>query len=71
MEVPLAAILLARRGDPAVRDRLLAGGVRPGGERREAAVLFADLRGFTGMIQAEAPEVVVPKLIAVSAADLP
>ena len=35
--------------DPAVRDRLLAGEVREGGEQRTATVLFADLRDFTGV----------------------
>ena len=35
--------------DPAVRDRLLAGDVSPRGERREVAVLFADVRAFTRM----------------------
>ena len=45
--------------DPAVRDRLLAGEVREGGEQRTATVLFADLRDFTGFAaRTPAPEVV-------------
>ncbi len=45
--------------DPAVRDRLLAGEVRPGGELRAATVLFADLRDFTALAaRTPAPEVV-------------
>ncbi len=35
--------------DPAVRDRLLAGDVRAGGELRTATVLFTDLRDFTAL----------------------
>lgn len=37
--------------EPAVRDRLLAGEVGLGGELRQAAVLFCDLRGFTAMAE--------------------
>ena len=33
--------------DPLVRDRLLSGDLRLGGELRPASVLFCDLRGFT------------------------
>ncbi|MBX3025504.1 adenylate/guanylate cyclase domain-containing protein [bacterium] len=35
--------------EPAVRDRLLAGDLRRGGEERFVTVLFADLRGFTAL----------------------
>ena len=46
--------------EPTVRDRLLAGNVRLGGELRTATVLFCDLRGFTAMSEQVPPgEVVV------------
>src|SRR5207253_11480090 len=48
--------------DPAVRDRLLAGDVSPRGERREVAVLFADVRAFTRMAERRPPEEVVATL---------
>jgi len=48
--------------DPSVRDRLLDGNLRPGGEVREASVLFCDLRGFTGMAERTPPEEVVTTL---------
>ncbi|HXC53302.1 MAG TPA: adenylate/guanylate cyclase domain-containing protein [Candidatus Limnocylindrales bacterium] len=48
--------------DPAVRDRLLAGEVSPRGERREVAVLFADVRAFTRMAEKSPPEEVVETL---------
>src|SRR5262249_7616907 len=45
--------------DPAVRDRLLAGELEPGGELRTATVLFSDLRDFTALAaRTPAPEVV-------------
>src|SRR5262249_30603289 len=45
--------------DPAVRDRLLARELVPGGELRTATVLFSDLRDFTALAErTPAPEVV-------------
>jgi adenylate cyclase len=37
--------------EPSVRDQLLAGELRLGGELRTASVLFCDLRGFTAMAE--------------------
>lgn len=37
--------------EPAVRDRLLAGDLRAGGELRTATVLFCDLRDFTALAE--------------------
>ena len=48
--------------DPTVRDRLLAGGLRLGGELRTASVLLCDLRGFTAFAERTPPEVVVATL---------
>ena len=48
--------------EPAVRDRLLAGDMRLGGELRKAAVLFCDLRGFTAMAERMPPAEVVATL---------
>lgn len=48
--------------EPTVRDRLLAGGVGATGEVRTASILFCDLRGFTAMSEATAPEEVVASL---------
>jgi adenylate cyclase len=48
--------------EPAVRDRLLAGDMRLGGELRKAAVLFCDLRGFTAMAEGMPPADVVATL---------
>jgi adenylate cyclase len=48
--------------EPSIRDRLLSGTLRPGGERRLASVLFADLRGYTGLAERSAPESVVSTL---------
>lgn len=48
--------------EPAVRDRLLSGGLQLGGEVRTAAVLFCDLRGFTGMSERLSPCEVVSTL---------
>ncbi len=48
--------------EPAVRDRLLAGRLKLGGEMREASVLFIDLRGFTAIAEHSEPEAVVATL---------
>jgi adenylate cyclase len=48
--------------EPNVRDRLLSGSLRPEGERHLASVLFADLRGYTGLAERSAPENVVSTL---------
>ncbi len=48
--------------DPSIRDYLLSGRARPGGEGRVAAVLFADLRGFTAFAERAAPAEVVETL---------
>ncbi len=39
-----------------------AGGVRLGGERREVAILFADIRGYTAFAESRDPETVVEVL---------
>jgi len=48
--------------DPAVRDRLLAGSLSPRGEKREVAVLFADVRAFTLLAERRPTEEVVATL---------
>ena len=48
--------------EPAVRDHLLSGGLELAGELRSAAVLFCDLRGFTGMSENMSPGDVVSTL---------
>jgi adenylate cyclase len=48
--------------EPAVRDVLLAGNLRLGGEMRQASILFCDLRGFTGLAEQTAPAEVVSTL---------
>jgi adenylate cyclase len=48
--------------EPAIRDRLLAGNLREGGETRTVSVLFCDLRGFTTLAEATAPEHAVATL---------
>jgi len=45
-----------------VADRLLSGDVKLGGERKQAAVLFVDIRNFTAMSEQLAPEAVVESL---------
>ncbi|MCB9763005.1 MAG: hypothetical protein H6739_24610 [Alphaproteobacteria bacterium] len=47
---------------PEVADDALAGRLRRQGERREVTVLIADLRGFTSLSQALAPERLVERL---------
>lgn len=47
---------------PAVRDHLLKGNLRLGGETRRATVLFCDLRGFTSLSERLAPAQVVEML---------
>jgi adenylate cyclase len=44
---------------PAIRDRILSGTIPLDGERREATLLFSDLRGFTPYVEKHAPEEVI------------
>jgi class 3 adenylate cyclase len=44
---------------PEIRDEILAGKVPMEGARREATLLFVDLRGFTAYVEANEPEEVV------------
>ena len=48
--------------EPTVRDHLLSGDLRLGGELRAASVLFCDLRGFTALAEHSPPEEVVATL---------
>jgi adenylate cyclase len=48
--------------DPSVRDHLLSGSLKPGGEIRTASVLFADLRSFTSLAEQSSPEDIVATL---------
>ena len=48
--------------DPAVRDHLLQGNVRLGGEITETAILFTDIRSFTTLAEGMDPEAVVDLL---------
>lgn len=48
--------------EPAVRDRLLAGDLERGGDERFVTILFADLRGFTGLSERLPPAAVVALL---------
>jgi adenylate cyclase len=48
--------------EPAVRDRLLAGGIGVAGDLRFASILFVDLRGFTAMAERETPSETVETL---------
>jgi len=45
--------------DPSVRDHLLSGNLKLGGEIREATVLFSDIRGFTTLSEKMRPDEVV------------
>lgn len=45
-----------------IADKLLSGEVKLGGEQREAAIFFSDIRGFTAMSEAMEPEAVVELL---------
>lgn len=58
-EKALLSETFGRAVDPRVRDHLLAGNIRLGGERVEAAVLFCDIRGFTGLSETRREEEVV------------
>jgi adenylate cyclase len=51
-----------RAVDPRVRDYLLKGDISLGGERKEAAVLFCDIRGFTKFSELRDEEEVVTVL---------
>jgi len=48
--------------EPTVRDHLLSGELRLGGEIRQVSVLFCDLRGFTALAEQAAPAEVVALL---------
>jgi adenylate cyclase len=48
--------------EPSVRDQLLSGDLRLGGELRAASVLFCDLRGFTTLAERSPPEEIVATL---------
>jgi class 3 adenylate cyclase len=48
--------------EPSVRDQLLSGELRLGGELRMASILFCDLRGFTAFAERASPDVVVATL---------
>ena len=44
---------------PEIRDEILAGRIPLNGERREATLLFSDLRGFSSYVEANDPEEVI------------
>lgn len=44
---------------PEIRDRILSGDIPLDGERREATLLFSDLRGFTPFVEKNKPEEVI------------
>jgi len=48
--------------EPDVRDRLLSGRLEVGGDSRLVTILFADLRGFTGLAEVAEPRSVVQTL---------
>ena len=47
---------------PEIRDEILSGRIPLNGERREATVLFADLRGFTSYVEENPPEEVIKSM---------
>jgi adenylate cyclase len=51
--------IFGRYVTPEIRDEILAGRIPLEGERREATVLFADLRGFTTFVESNRPEEVI------------
>ena len=61
-ERELMKTTLGRLVDPSVRDHLLSGNLQLGGEMREAAVLFVDIRGFTTLSERMQPQQVVQLL---------
>jgi len=52
--------VLSKTSDPAVAERLMDGSLELGGELREAAVVFCDIRGFTPLSERLSP----PELLA-------
>ncbi|MBW1800129.1 MAG: adenylate/guanylate cyclase domain-containing protein [Deltaproteobacteria bacterium] len=48
--------------DPSIRDEILSGRVSLDGELQQAAILFADLRGFTSLVENTPPKDVVRML---------
>jgi adenylate cyclase len=58
-ERELIRTTFGRMVDPNVRDHLLRGNLQLGGEVRQAAVLFVDIRGFTSLSEAMRPDDVV------------
>lgn len=60
----IARVNFERFFAPAVAARIArqTSGARPGGERRTVTVLFSDVRGFTGMAESLAPELVASQL---------
>lgn len=47
---------------PEIRDEILSGRIPLNGERREATVLFADLRGFSSYVEDNPPEEVIKSM---------
>lgn len=54
--------VLGQVSDPAVAKQLLEGGLQLGGEVREVAVLFCDIRGFTALTETMEPQEVIEML---------
>lgn len=44
---------------PEIRDKILSGEIPLDGERKQATMLFADLRGFSGYVESHSPEEVI------------